>query len=369
MNFKSIFCFFFLCASTLLANEKTQPRIQIALLLDASGSMNGLISQAQSKLWALVNELAIAKKQGQTPRLEVALFMYGHSSLTSSEGYLRCLQTLTSDLDAVSEALFQITTNGGEEYCGSAIQAATGLNWSENPSDYKAIFIAGNEPFNQGPVDFRNACRDAIAKGIVVNTIFCGSEEEGIRTHWKTGATLADGRFMSLNHQAILVSATTPQDADILRLGDQLNQTFLAYGPSGQAAKERQKKQDANAEKLSEEVAVTRVVAKASPAYRTDSWDLVSATESGAVELALIDEDALPKPLLGKSEAEQKTILKDLAQKRGEIKEKIAALKKERAQYLAKKKTKKDQLDDLMVEAIHEQLKARQFNLPPKNQP
>ena len=39
-----------------------QPLIQIALLLDNSGSMSGLLEQAKSQLWHLVNQLAEAKK-------------------------------------------------------------------------------------------------------------------------------------------------------------------------------------------------------------------------------------------------------------------------------------------------------------------
>ncbi len=40
----------------------TSNTIKIALLLDTSGSMSGLIEQAKSQLWTIVNELAFAKK-------------------------------------------------------------------------------------------------------------------------------------------------------------------------------------------------------------------------------------------------------------------------------------------------------------------
>jgi len=36
--------------------------IQLALLLDTSNSMDGLIDQAKSQLWKIVNELATSKK-------------------------------------------------------------------------------------------------------------------------------------------------------------------------------------------------------------------------------------------------------------------------------------------------------------------
>jgi len=45
----------------------------------------------------------------------VALYEYGKDSLPVSEGYLRMILPLTTDLDKVSEELFALTTNGGQD--------------------------------------------------------------------------------------------------------------------------------------------------------------------------------------------------------------------------------------------------------------
>ena len=364
---KSISIAFLILCSLGFSQSKTKPKIQIALLLDASGSMDGLINQAQSKLWALVNEMAVAKKSGQTPQLEVALFMYGHSSLAASEGYVRCLQGLTSDLDTVSESLFKISTNGGEEYCGAVIKAATGLNWSPDTNDYKAIFIAGNEPFTQGPTKYQKACKAAIAKGIVVNTIFCGEEQEGIQTHWKDGADMADGRFMCLQHNQAVAVVNAPQDAEIMQLGKALNETFLAYGTAGRAAKTRQREQDLKSEIVSADAAVARTIAKASPAYKPSSWDLVTAAEEGEVEVAEIAEESLPEALKGKDDAEKKAVIDAMSKKREAIKQKLDALKAEREAYIAQNQPKGTYIDDLMFAAIREQMASRHFEFPKKD--
>ncbi len=63
------------------------PRIQLAILLDTSGSMDGLIDQAKSRLWKIVNELAAARKHGRAPRLQVALYEYGQNSIPAAAGY------------------------------------------------------------------------------------------------------------------------------------------------------------------------------------------------------------------------------------------------------------------------------------------
>jgi len=93
-------------------------KIQVALLLDTSGSMDGLIEQAKSQLWKIVNELATSKKKGQTPNVEIALYEYGKSTQPADKGYMKQVVPLTTDLDLVSEKLFELKTNGGSEYCG-----------------------------------------------------------------------------------------------------------------------------------------------------------------------------------------------------------------------------------------------------------
>ena len=124
-----------------------QPRIQIAILLDTSGSMDGLIDQTRNQLWQMVNEFARAKYQGITPILEVAIYEYGNSGLSPYTGYIRQVTGLTRELDRVSEALFSLTTNGGDEFCGAVIKSAVEeLLMEFASSDIRAIFIAGNEP-------------------------------------------------------------------------------------------------------------------------------------------------------------------------------------------------------------------------------
>src|SRR5690349_20981133 len=55
------------------------PRVQIALLLDTSSSMDGLIDQARRQLWTVVNTFAKARRGSQLAKLEIALYEYGKS--------------------------------------------------------------------------------------------------------------------------------------------------------------------------------------------------------------------------------------------------------------------------------------------------
>jgi hypothetical protein len=312
-----------------------RPVIQVALLLDTSNSMDGLIDQARTQLWRVVNELASARKNGRGPDLRVALYEYGNDSLPASGGHVRRVVALTSDLDKVSEELFALRTNGGEEYCGRVIDDATkNLEWNASNDDLKLIFIAGNEPFTQGPVDFRAACRRAIAKGIIVNTIFCGDKQEGINTHWKDGAELADGSFVTIDQNAKLADIPAPQDKEIAALGAQLNKTYIAYGKGGAAGASRQQAQDANLA-AAPSANVQRQVAKTAGVYSNAGWDLVDAKKEGTVDVEKMDVKELPAEMQKMAPAERKAYVEQTEKKRAELQTKIRKLDEERRKYVA----------------------------------
>lgn len=233
---------------TFAQEKEGQAKVQLAILLDTSSSMSGLIEQTKTQLWKVVNTFIDAKQNGQVPFVEVALYEYGNTRIKDGENWIRCIQPLTRDLDQISEDLFALSTSGGDEYCGAVIQQATAdLKWDASGDVYKAIFIAGNEPFTQGPVKVEEACKAAIASGIIVNTIHCGEESVGINTGWKSGALLADGSFLSINHNAAVVHIEAPQDAAIVKLNEDLNKTYIAYGKTGESKLQAQTAQDANA--------------------------------------------------------------------------------------------------------------------------
>ncbi len=284
--------------------------IQMAILLDTSGSMEGLIEQAKTQLWKIVNELAISKRNGKSPKLEVGLYEYGKSSISQKENYLRMIVPLTVDLDKVSDELFKLTTNGGDEYCGAVIKASLdGLKWNKDNKILKLIFIAGNEPFTQGETDYKKSCKEAIAKGIIVNTVFCGNLDEGVKTNWKDGADLADGQYMNIDHNQQLVYIKAPQDEEILTLNKKLNDTYIAYGSAGREKKENQMRQDSNAASANKETEVQRAVTKSSKLYENSAWDLADAYDKGKVDINSIDEKDLPEEMKKMTKKKGKIIL------------------------------------------------------------
>ncbi|MCA9229079.1 MAG: VWA domain-containing protein [Planctomycetales bacterium] len=350
--------------------EGKRASVDVAILLDTSNSMDGLINQAKSQLWTIVQQFAKAKKNGQTPVLRVALFEYGNTGLPAAEGYIRQAVSLTDDLDKLSEALFALSTNGGDEYCGQVVdEAITRLDWSKEPNSYKAIFIAGNEPFTQGTVDYQQACRRAIQSGVVVNTIHCGANREGVDGMWQHAASLAEGEFFNIDQDRAIVHIKCPQDEIIIRLNAELNKTYLWYGGREEKAKfaENQVAQDANASATSESVAVGRAITKAGRAYSNRGRDLIDATAEDEEVLARVKEEELPESLQAMSPEERKAHVSKLAARRAEVQQEINRLAAEREEFLAKERqrlaaeTGDETLGDAVVAAVQRQLAASGF--------
>jgi hypothetical protein len=338
--------------------------IMLALLLDTSNSMDGLIEQAKSQLWKIVNELAAAKcNDGSRPRIRIALYEYGNDGLPSSEGYIRQVSPLTDDLDLISERLFALKTYGGNEFCGQVIKTSLNqLSWSASEADLKMIFIAGNEPFTQGEVPYRVACSLAKDKDVIVNTIFCGDFNEGVGTSWKSGADLTGGTYMSIEQNRKTVYIPTPYDEKIEAMNERLNGTYLYYGKSGASKKEMQSVQDKNAESYGRSNKVERAVSKSSHAYRNSTWDLVDAAKENEKTIVDAKDEELPKEMKGMLAEQRKAYVKAKADERGKVQEEIQALNKKRQEYIASHTPKESQdssLDGAMINSIKEKAKTK----------
>lgn len=345
-----------------------RPLIQLAILLDTSGSMEGLIDQARAQIWSVVNEFALAEQNGVKPELQVALFHYGNDTLPPQEGYVQMLLPLTTDLDAISEKLFALTTNGGSEYCGWVIGSAVeSLAWSESNDDLRVIVIAGNEGFDQGSDQkpYQKTIEAAVRKGIIVNTIFCGNDEEGRRTGWYDGAILGEGRYGSIDQNAVAVHIPAPQDEALLELNTRLNATYLAFGRAGEALRERQEAQDANATRAGRPAAAARVQAKASALYTNTLWDLVDAYQGKSVKLEELKDEELPEELRGKSIDEKKAYIEKKAAERAEVQKQIQELAKARETFIALKRRELAEqgtlLESALLTALKEQARTKHF--------
>ncbi|MEJ2088899.1 MAG: hypothetical protein P8Y69_10595 [Gammaproteobacteria bacterium] len=283
--------------------------------------MSGLIDSAKQRLWDVVNELERAQPQ---PDLRVAILT----------GYVRIDQSLTRDLDAVSQRLFSYRTNGGSEYVARTVQhAMKSLAWSTEPNAMRLMFVAGNESAEQDPdIALEYALASAAQAGVVVNAIYCGGDDDSDAASWRRVAAEGLGTYASIDqHADAVVQIETPMDAKLVELNEALNETYIAYGDDGERGRANQLEQDENASEMSLWAVASRIITKAGAYYHGAKWDLVDAFESGKE----VNEQDIPAILKPMSPQERKDYVAEQSGRRQALRAEIEAVANERRAYIA----------------------------------
>jgi hypothetical protein len=357
---------FALCLSPALQAGPAAPAdkgksIDVAICLDTSNSMDGLIDSAKRKLWAIVNDLA---KIEPAPTLRVALYSYGNNAYDAKKGWVRKDLDLTTDLDEVYKQLNALRTFGGDEYVARVTRdAIADLKWCEDKGALRILFVCGNEPVNQDKeVSLESVASTAKSKNILINTIYAGPATHSEATGWKEYAQLTGGRYANIDQDKNTTAAVikTPFDEEIQKLGAKINETYCWYGAKGAAACENQLAQDKNADKLSKEAATERGVTKAGRLYKNAEADLIDRMQSEKdFDLKKIKDEDLPEELKKLKPEEREPYLKKKAAERAEIQKTIADLGAKRAKFIEdeRKKEPKSAADKAFDEALRSILK------------
>jgi von Willebrand factor type A domain len=351
-------------------SNTTNPKIQVAILLDVSGSMDGLIEQAKAQLWNMVNTLGKAKcNENVSPKIEIALYEYGRTTNDVKAGYVKQINGFISDLDSLSENLFSLKTNGGDEYCGQVIYTSLQqLQWDASPENYKVIFIAGNEDFLQGSLHYTKACTEAKNKGVIVNTIYCGERMQGLREHWNLAGECGNGSFTCINQNAKEEEIPTPYDSLLITLNGNLNSTYVSYGYAGASYYAKQGVMDQKNALAGKKQQMARIKTKSnSKVYDNSKWDLVDANAIGTLEVAIADKNALPDSLKNKTKDEIKVIVEEKSKQRAVVNQQITELSAKRDSFIAEERkkraaTKQENTLETEVEKIIKE-QAKRYNM------
>jgi hypothetical protein len=352
--------------------------IDLVICLDVSGSMDGLIASAKIQLWNIVNELARIKP---TPHLRVGLYAYGATRFDPKKGWVHKEVDLTEDLDEVYKVLNALKTGGGEEYVARVTKAALDeQKWSTDKDALKVIFVCGNEPVNQDKeVQLSDVAAQAKKAGVVVNTIYCKWGHDDEIAGWADFGKLCGGKHVNIdqNKAAQQVVVKTEFDEQIVKLGEQLNTTYVACGKDGKKGAENQLAQDKNAINApaapggAQAAAIGRAESKAGKLYRC-AWDLVDQMKEKDFDITKVKEEDLPDEMKKLKPDERLAYLKKKAAEREEIQKKIADLGAKRQKKIDEElaKTPKSDTDKALDEAfkavIRDQAKAKGFEVAPQ---
>jgi hypothetical protein len=306
-----------------------RPRVEVAFVLDTTGSMAGLIDGAKRKIWSIAERIGDGR-----PRPELRIALVGYRDV--GDQYVTLVHDFSGDIDLVYERLMSFRAEGGgdtPEHVSRALSDAVHrLSWS-NGNVMRTIFLVGDAPPHldyQDGFDYRRHAREAAQRGIVVEAIECGGDPLTAQV-WSEIAGLAGGHFARIDSGGGMPARVTPVDAELARLNTELTRTVVAFG----SRDERQ----AAARKLEGRVAMPSKVAAEAASYfaksdRLAEKDLVTLPEAEQKK-ALADARAdAPLPLKNKSEAEQLAYLKQQQQRRAQLQSQILTLQKQREGYL-----------------------------------
>lgn len=340
--------------------------IELAICLDTSGSMDGLIESAKVKLWEIVNDLALAKP---APKLRVALLTYGNDGHNPENGWVHIDSPLTDDLDSISQKLFALRTNGGTELVGRVLKSANEqLDWTASDDALKIIVVAGNESADQDQqFRFQDVCRATIGKGIMVNSIYCGNPNDETSVAWRDVSKLADGHFAAIDQSSGTIVISTPFDDQLVTLSAEINTTYIAFGAMGQTGAENQREQDLNAASVNTAVAAQRCATKGSGMYWNSGWDLVDACKQAEFKLEDVKVEDLPEAMRTMTLEQRREHVKEMEAKRVKIQDSINELNAKRQQFVEAEMRKSAERPDAnsfnaaLRKAIREQAAAKGF--------
>ena len=312
-----------------------KPRVEVAFVLDSTGSMGGLIEGAKQKIWSIANNI-IAQKP--TPEVRIGLITYRDRG----DEYVTRRFDLTDDIDTVFRNLQSFVADGGGDDPESVNQAlheaVTDLSWSADHAVLKIIFLVGDYPPHMDyaeDVQYPVTCRQAAKREIIIDTVQCG-DVEGTRTVWQDIARKAEGSYVALAQSGNMVAVTTPYDDDIARASAEIGGTMVAYG-------ERERQEEARS-KVSSAAAAPATVAADRAAYNLatggkaiqGAGDLVADISEGKVDMAKLKKEELPPEMQKMSSAERTAYVAKQKERREALNLKLTELSKKRAAYVAK---------------------------------
>lgn len=353
--FIAVFAFVSICVNAekpttdILKKESSKiPRVEMIFALDTTGSMSGLIQAAKDKIWSITNTIT---DSADAPEIKIGII--GYRDIKDS--YVTDVNAMTNDLDSLYNKLISYQAVGGGDFPESVNEAlnkaVTDENWSKDPNVYKVIFLVGDAPPHmdyEHDVKYPESIKLAKKKGIVINTILCGSSNE-TRKIWNEISAATGGDFFQVSASGDSTNYETPYDSDISKLTIELEETKVYYGNSVDMDKSR-KKQQVSKEiiKKSKASAVAQRsefnISKSGKSNFLGENELVDSVSEGKVKIKDIDNKKLPEEMKKMTLKEKEQFIVDKQKKRKEITQKIKELSEKRQTHI-KNMVKKEKGD------------------------
>ncbi|MGL5168139.1 MAG: vWA domain-containing protein [Afipia sp.] len=331
-------------ASAALSRAEAKPTVEVAFVLDTTGSMGGLLEGAKRKIWSIATSVV-----DTNPDADIRIGLVAYRDI--GDEYVTRTFDLTTDIQDIYANLLELKARGGGDWPESVNEAldvaVNKLQWTKGDDTKRIVFLVGDAPPHMDYAqDTKYPKTLAVAKqrDIVVNAVLAGSARDTERV-WQDIAQLSDGRFIPIPQDGgEFVVIETPYDDEIIILQKEINGTVIPYGPQ-----KLQKRVEEKTRQLSQVAAAAPSSASDMASYLnkrskmsseavTGDGDLVSAVASGRTTVASVKDDELPDELRKLTPEQRKAEIDKQTQARKDLNEKLAALVQKRDAFVADKK-------------------------------
>ena len=321
-----------------------KPVVEVAFVLDTTGSMGPLIEGAKRKIWSIATALVDAN-----PDAEIRMGLVAYRDI--GDEYVTKTFNLTTDIQDLYANLLELKARGGGDWPESVNEAldvaVTKLSWTQGEEICRIMFLVGDAPPHMDyaqDTKYPEVLRKARERDILVNAVQAGGARDTERV-WRSIAQLGHGRYIPIpQNGGHLVVIETPYDSEIIELQNEINGTVIPYGPREQRGDvERKTRQAAAAPApVAAEMSgyLARNAAKSAGAAITGAGDLVADVKTGRQKLDEVAKDDLPDRLRGMSADERHAFVDKQMAERKTLNERMAALVKKRDLYVREQAAK-----------------------------
>jgi uncharacterized protein YegL len=181
------------------------PRIDVAFLLDATGSMADEIDAVKTKIRGIISDIALGEP---VPDVRFGLVAYRDRG----DEYVTRTAALTRDIDLIDENLQQIQADGGGDYEESLVEGLhvmlNELEW--DPAATRLVFLVADAPPHldyADDYDFDREINDASQRQIVLHAIGASGLDEKGEGLFRDMAERTGGLFQWLVYEQRFIDA------------------------------------------------------------------------------------------------------------------------------------------------------------------
>ncbi|MBA3857986.1 MAG: hypothetical protein C0507_13865 [Cyanobacteria bacterium PR.3.49] len=200
------------------AQSAERPVLDLAFLIDTTGSMGGEIEMVKKKTKDLVAKLASGKP---APIVRVGLVAYRDRG----DEYVTKVFPFSDNIDKVVKDITALNAAGGGDTPEAVNQglhsALNDLEWTSNKKASKLLFLIGDAGPSVYTNDFNweTEAKSAISRGIQINTIGCDGLDSAGTTVFEKIAKLSDGKFETLAYRQEIVNSEGKKETLITSAG------------------------------------------------------------------------------------------------------------------------------------------------------